>query len=154
MLQDSLDIADLLGVLLLICALVVLGFLIRRAAIRRGAASLECSLNLGGGKSWRVGLARYKDDELQWFRLFSFSARPKLTVSRPGIRIVSRRAPRRLEAVAVTAGAVILECDVVGPDAASRTVEFAMSPSGAMGFLAWVESSPPGTHTHPDARRV
>jgi hypothetical protein len=154
MLRDSLDVADLLGVLLILCAIVVLVFLLRRAAIRRGAASLECSLNQGTGRGWRIGLARYTDDDLQWFRLFSLTARPRLTVSRRGIRIVSRRAPRRLEAVAVTPGAVILECDIVGPDGSTRTVEFAMSPSGAMGFLAWVESSPPGTHTHPDARRV
>jgi hypothetical protein len=154
MLRDSIDVADLIGILVLIGAIIVLLFMVRRAAIRRGAASLECSLNLGAGRGWRMGLARYTDDDLQWFRLFSLAARPSLTASRPGIRIVSRRAPRRLEAVTVTAGAVIFECNLAGPDGTSRVVEFAMSSSGAMGFLAWVESSPPGTHTHPDARRA
>ena len=154
MLQDSIDIADVFGSLLLVCALAVLGLLLRRAAIRRGAASLECSLSWGSGRGWQIGLARYTDDDLSWFRLFSFAARPKLTVSRRGIRIVGRRAPRRLEAVTVTPGAIILECDLAGPDGSWRTVELAMSPSGAMGFLAWVESAPPGTHTHPDARRA
>jgi hypothetical protein len=152
MLRDSKDVADVVLIVLVLWALLVLAFLVRRGFIRRGAASLECSLNTGGG--WRIGLARYTGDDLQWFRLFSLMPQPKLSVSRPGIRIIGRRQPRRLEVVTVTAGAIIFECDIVGPDSSSRTVELAMSPSGANGFLAWVESAPPGTHTHPDANRV
>jgi hypothetical protein len=154
MLRDSMDVADVALAVLILWALLVFAFLIRRAAIRRGAASLECSLNLGNGRGWRIGLARYANEDLQWFRLFSLMPQPTLTVSRRGIRVLGRRAPRRLEAVAVTTGAVILECDVTGSDGTSRTVEIAMSPSGANGFLAWIESAPPGTHAHPDARRA
>lgn len=150
--RDSMDVADVVLIVLVLWALLVVAFLVRRGFIRRGAASLECSLNSGSG--WRIGLARYADDDLQWFRLFSLMPQPSLTATRRGIRIIGRRQPRRLEAVTVTTGAVILECDIAGPDGTSRTVEFAMSPSGANGFLAWVESAPPGTHIHPDANRV
>ncbi len=156
MLRDSIDAADLVGVLLLICVLLVVAFFMRRAAIRRGVASLECSLNWGRGtvRGWHLGLARYTGDDMQWFRLFSLSPQPKLTFSRRGVRIRGRRMPRRHEVLAVTAGAVILQCDVAGLDGRLRPVELAMSESGATGFLAWVESAPPGTHTHPDARRA
>ena len=63
-------------------------------------------------------------------------------LSRRDLRILDRRDPRGPEVFALLAGAVVVRCrDGVGP------VELAMGPDTLTGFLAWLESSPPGMPT-------
>jgi hypothetical protein len=53
---------------------------------------------------------------------------------------VRRREPSGAEHLALLEGAVVMECRV-----GDRPVELAMQPSAVTGFLAWLESGPPGS---------
>lgn len=140
MLRVALDV-------LAVTAVVTVGGLVlialRRRFIQRGA-SFDCSLRLREkrfGQGWVLGVARYADDRLEWYRVFSVSARPRQVLPRELLAIGSRRTPVYPETLAIMPGHVIVECTVE-----RRPVEVAMSTEALTGFLAWRESAPPGHH--------
>ncbi|MCI0690111.1 MAG: DUF2550 domain-containing protein [Sporichthyaceae bacterium] len=119
----------------------------RRIFLRRRVGTFDCSLRLTSGKSgkygrgWLFGLARYSGDGLAWYRVFSFSPRPRYVYPRRELTVRGQRKPTGPEAMALLSGAVVLECGVAG-----QRVELGMSPAAVTGFLAWLESAPPGHH--------
>lgn len=138
---------DSIGVLVAVLVIVGLLFValtIRRRMLLRGAGTIDCSLrrrpgNLGRG--WVLGVARYDGDMLKWFRVFSFAARPSAVVSRRDLTVRRRRTPTGPEALAVNAGAVVVEVAV-----GRGSLELAMSENALTGFLAWLEAAPPGAY--------
>jgi hypothetical protein len=60
-------------------------------------------------------------------------------VRRAELQILDRRPPSGAEVFSLLSGAVVVRCRVD-----SRDLEVAMSPDALTGFLAWVESAPPG----------
>jgi hypothetical protein len=148
-----LDIVDLVSIGLLIILVVLVAFLLRLALVRRGGATVDCGLRLPhpAGR-WRLGLARYTADDLEWFRLVSVSYRPTWTFVRSSIEISGRRNPRGAELLAVPHGAVAITCNVITRQGDDLDVEFAISETAMTGFLAWIESSAPGAHIRPDTR--
>lgn len=130
-------------ILLVLLALAFVTLAVRRRALLGGGGTIDCSLRRGAGTlgRWSLGVARYDGDVLKWFRVFSFSARPSETVSRRELTVTSRRKPSGPEALAVSAGAV-----VVGVDAGGRAMELAMSEGALTGFLAWLEGAPPSAY--------
>src|SRR5690606_16062670 len=133
----------LLGILLLV-ALVFVALAIRRRVLLRGGGTIDCSLrrqDRPAGRGWSLGVARYDGDVLKWYRVFSFSARPSERVSRRDLTVRSRRTPTGPEALAVSAGSVVIEVR-----SGRRALELAMSESALTGFLAWLESAPPGAY--------
>jgi len=150
------DILDSAGLLVLIVVAVTVGLLVRRMLLHRSGASLACALRVESsrsGRGWRLGVARYTPSHVQWFRLFSAAAGPKFTFARRGFDVVARRRPRAFELHAIPYGAVVASCRAV--TAAGETLEFelAMSEAALTGFLAWLESAPPGAHQAHDAGR-
>ena len=154
---DFLDGAGWLVVLLLA---VVVALVLRRSVLVRRGATLHCGLRLDGTKSkrvWQTGMARYTNEDLEWFRLMSLRYQPNCTFVRRSVQIVGRRYPRGAELLAVPHGSVAITCNVitrhgVGGRGRAREIELAMSEAAVTGFLAWIESSAPGAHTHPDTR--
>jgi hypothetical protein len=139
---------SLIGALDVIAALVVLILVglvllaLRRRFLTRGGGTFDCSLRLragGHGKGWALGIGRYAGDSLEWYRVFSYAARPREVLARRDLEILDRRAPVGPEVFSLLAGAVIVMCRDN-----ERSVEFAMSPEALTGFLAWLESAPPG----------
>jgi len=133
------------GVAVAILALVaLLGLLfLRRSMIARGGGTIELSLRLSTrlpGRGWSPGLGRFIDDELRWYRLFSFAFRPRRSLSRRALAVEARRRPEGSERLALPAGWVIVRCT-----SREGSVEIAMAESTLMGFLSWVEAAPPGT---------
>lgn len=125
--------ASLVGLALLV---------VRRRLITRRGGTFDCSLRLhegAHGKGWALGIGRYSGEALEWYRVFSYSTRPRRVLRRRQLQVVERREPRGPEAFALLAGAVIVRCHD-----GHRPVEFAMSPDALTGFLSWAESSPPG----------
>ena len=127
-------------------ALIALGLLIvRRRVITRAGGTFDCSLRLGQGsygKGWVLGISRYSGERLEWYRVFSYATRPRRVFSRRDLHVVERRDPHGAEVFSLLSGAVVVRClDADGP------VELAMSHDTLTGFLAWVESSPPGIPT-------
>ena len=130
----------LLGVALVLAVLVV--GLLRRLGLQRAGGTIELSLRLkrpGHGRGWVNGVGRFVGDELQWYRVFSLSPRPRRRYSRRDLQVLRRRDPSGAEHRALLAGAVVMECRV-----GDRPVELAMSRSAVTGFLAWMEARPPG----------
>ena len=131
-----------LALLLVLALLPVLAVAVRRRLLERGGGTVELSLRLAApapGRGWALGVGRFQGDELRWYRVFSLALRPRRTLQRRGLHVLQRRAPARSEALALLEGAVVMECAT--PDG---PVELAMSPSAVTGFLAWLESAPPG----------
>lgn len=132
----------------LVGALLVLGggflvFSARRRWLVHDGGAVEMSFRLKQrtqGRGWVLGMGRYDGDELQWFRVFSLSPRPRRTLNRQQLEVTARRAPKGPEALALLKG-----MDVVTLRAAGQDVEIALDRSALTGFLAWVEARPPGS---------
>jgi hypothetical protein len=134
-----------LDLLLAAVLVVVLPFLAvsgRRRLLAREGGAIELSLRIkdrrhGGG--WVLGVGRYAGDDLQWFRVFSLSPRPRRTLSRRDLQVRTRRQPKGAEALALLKGVEVIELvSSAGP------VDIALDSSALTGFLAWLEARPPG----------
>ena len=100
-----------------------------------------------GGHGWRHGVIRYRGDEAHFFRLSSLRLWPDRRLSRRGLEVISRRAPRGDESDLMTAEIVVLELqDTSG--AQDRCYEMALDRGALTAFQSWVESRP-----SPRARR-
>lgn len=140
---------------LLLCGLflvlVVLGlfvFGLRRRLIQRSGGTFDCSLRWdvpaelsvdSKGKGWSYGVARYRGDRVEWFRVFSYAPRPRRLLQRDTIEVLERRTPQGEEELALLSDAVVLTCRLK-----DTRVELAMSEDALTGFLAWLEAAPPG----------
>lgn len=130
-------------VAVVVLGLVCLGMLaLRRRFITRRGGTFDCSLRMHEGphgKGWVLGIGRYNGDELEWYRVFSYSTRPRRVFVRRQLQVLDNREPTGVEVFSLLAGAVVVRCsDADGP------VELAMNPGSLTGFLSWVESAPPG----------
>lgn len=131
----------LLGALLLVLGSFAVFSLRRRWLVHDGGA-VEMSLRLrtnSHGRGWVLGMGRYDSDELQWFRVFSLSPRPRRTLNRRGVTVTARRSPKGPESLSLLKG-----MDIVVLQAAGQEVEIALDRSALTGFLAWLEARPPG----------
>lgn len=144
-------VLDVLGVVLVACVALLLAFASRRRWIAREGGTFDCSLRLSArhadahaGRGWALGLGRYVGDELQWFRVFSLSLRPKRVLNRRRLEAIRHRRPVGNEPLVTYAGHVIV--DLVTDD--GHPVELAMTEDALTGLLAWMESAPPGTQAY------
>ena len=137
--QDLLILAFLVGVAVLLMA----GLVLRQRWLKRQGGTVDMSARLrpqsrAGG--WATGSARYDGDCLQWFRTFSLAPRARFSLPRNGMALTTRRRPTGPESVSLPSDAVI-----VAVIAGESNVELAMSSDALTGFLAWMESAPPGS---------
>jgi hypothetical protein len=143
--------------LLLVLAVAVVAAVVlasRRILLGRTGGTVECGLRVSEAANWRLGLAAYMPDQLYWFSAFGLRLRPNEVFDRRSLSVLARRPAAQTEAVSIGAGTVVVECqtgrdgeDAVGAVAtglAPRTFELAMSEEALTGFLAWLESAPPG----------
>ena len=133
---------DSLALIFGLLALLLIGLLVRRRVLARSGGTFDMSINRHAGptvKGWTLGLAVYRDTDLEWYRTFSLSLRPRYRFARADVRIDGRREPTGNEVYAIHAGHLIVdtqnECGVH---------QFAMSANALTGLLSWLESSPPG----------
>lgn len=125
-------IAALLG--LLIIALCFSG--VRRIRLRRALGTVDASICLTGN-SWQMGVCRYQDKDLEWFRLISLSVGPKHTFKRSSLELLGRRTPSEVEAVRVQPDVVIVELQYEG-----RDIRLAMNFDAYTGLSSWIEAGP------------
>jgi hypothetical protein len=134
---------DSAGLVLLLVICYGLLLVVRRRMLSRGGGTFELSVRVRpseAGRGWVLGLGRYRDEHLEWFRIFSPSPRPRRHWRRSQLEIVGQREPSGPEAFALYSGHLVVECRAPGGH-----VELAMSPSALTGFSSWLESGPPGT---------
>ncbi len=119
---------------LLVLALCLSG--VRRINLRRALGTVDASI-CTAGNSWQMGVCRYQDNDLEWFRLASLSMRPKHTFRRSALELTGRRAPTESELVKVQPDAVIVELRYEGQD-----VLLAMRFDAYTGLSSWLEAGP------------
>lgn len=140
----------LVEVAVAVLALLVAGFaalVARRRLLQRGGGTVDLSLRLkpdAVGRGWALGVGRFAGDELQWYRVFSLSPRPRRTFCRADLHVEQRRPPQGPEVRALHRDAVVLACRTGrGP------VQLGMDRATVTGFLAWLEARPPGVTLPP-----
>ena len=136
----ALDAAWLFAAFLMILVLAAAGIAARRYLLERGGGTVECGLREPGG-SWRLGVASYQRDELNWFGVFGVSMRPEEVFPRRDLSAVSRRMPTDAEASILGPGMIVVEFSFGG----GGPVELALGESALTGLLAWLEAGPPGS---------
>lgn len=135
----------LVGVLLLVVG--ALSYRLWKLRQVGGTAAILRDVPAVGGHGWRHGVMRYKGGEAGFYRLSSFRWWPDRRLSRRGLEVVSRRAPRGDEADIMSDQIVVLEVRDTGPDR-GRRYEIALDRGALTAFTSWLESRP-----SPRARR-
>jgi Protein of unknown function (DUF2550) len=144
-------VLEWIGIGVLILLLAVVALFVRRALIARSGGTIKLAVRLSTmliGRGWSPGYGRFADDELQWYRMFSFAIRPRWVLSRRDLAVEHRRLHEGRERLALPADWVILRC--VGRAA---PIEIAMAASTVTGFLSWLESAPAGSVARPATDR-
>ncbi|WP_216853121.1 DUF2550 domain-containing protein [Phytoactinopolyspora halotolerans] len=124
---------------------VALAVLYLRRSVLQREGGFDMCMRVGSQQGWAggwvFGIGRYRGEQLEWFRTFSFAPRPKRSFRRGELAVNSRRVPDSEEDYELPAGHVVLGC-AVGP----TTVEVSMTEPASTAFLAWLEAAPPGGH--------
>jgi len=88
-----------------------------------------------------LGAARYREDCLEWYRVFSLSLRPRVRLRRDETHVLRVRQPEPLEVGELYDDQVVAE---LGDAHAGLWV--AMSRDDMTAFHSWTEAGPPGQH--------
>jgi hypothetical protein len=139
----ALDAAWLFAAFLIILILAAVGIAARRFLLERGGGTVECGLRRGPNGPWRLGVASYQREELNWFGALGLTMRPDVVFPRRDLTVVSRRLPTEAEAASLGPGMIVVECKV-GED--TGTIELALGEEALTGLLSWLEAAPPGSH--------
>ncbi|HEX5860776.1 MAG TPA: DUF2550 domain-containing protein [Nocardioides sp.] len=132
---------DAAGVLLGLALAYGLALVIRRRVLSRHGGTFEMSYRVRtdkAGRGWLLGLGRYSGDDLEWFRFFSLSPRPKRVWRRAIMTFVDKREPEGAEEMSLYPDHLVVRCQL--PDG---EVELAMGPAALTGLQAWLEAGPP-----------
>ena len=140
----ALDAAWLFAAFLIILILAAVGIAARRFLLERGGGTVECGLRRGPNGPWRLGLASYQREELNWFGALGLTMRPDEVFPRRNLTVVSRRLPTEAESASLGPGMVVVECRV-GEDTGG-IIELALGEEALTGLLSWLEAAPPGSH--------
>lgn len=108
---------------------------------RGGTAALLRDTPAVGGHGWRHGVIRYRGEEARFYRISSLRLWPDRRLSRRGLDVLSRRAPRGDEFDIMTDEIVVLELSD-DTDGQERGYEVALNRGALTAFLSWVESRP------------
>ena len=135
-------------VLVVVLGAAVLALSYRLWKLRQGGtAAIMRDIPAVGGHGWRHGVIRYHGGEAVFYRLSSLRWWPDRRLSRRGLEIVARRAPRGDEFDIMTDEIVVLELhDTI--QGRRSGYEIALELGALTAFQSWLESRP-----SPRARR-
>ncbi|MFH5877979.1 DUF2550 domain-containing protein [Arthrobacter sp. NA-172] len=119
---------------LLIFILCLVG--VRRFNLRRALGTVDASI-CTAGNSWRMGVCRYQDSELEWFRLLSLSFRPRHSFRRSSLELLGRRKPTEEERTSLQPDVVVVELLHEG-----QSFMLAMRFDAYAGLSSWLEAGP------------
>ena len=134
---------DSAGAVLLLILLFGALLVVRRRVLSRNGGTFELSVResrQADGRGWVLGMGRYREDSLEWFRIFSPLPVPRRSWRRNDLAVLSQREPRGAEEYSLYAGHVVVVCRTPRGEA-----ELAMSPSSLTGLQSWLEAGPPGS---------
>ena len=141
--MDWLGVTEIVLVVLALVMLPVLWVIGRRRWLARRGGLFDCSVRLRTttpGTGWVFGVARYRDDRLEWFPSLSLSLRPRLVFQRPLTRARGQRPPDQYEALLLLDDQRVIRLERAGGDA----WELSMTPDALTALLSWLEAAPPG----------
>ena len=138
----ALDAAWIFAAFLALVVMAAGGLAGRRMLLDRGGGTVECGLRRPGG-TWRLGVAAYAAGELRWYDAFGVRLSPEEVLQRRSLEVLSRRQPEPLEEARLRPGMVVVTCRTGEP---GETIDLALEESALTGFLAWLESAPPGSY--------
>jgi hypothetical protein len=138
----ALDAAWIFAAFLAVVVLAAAGLAARRMLLDRGGGTVECGLRRPGG-TWRLGVAAYGEDELRWYDAVGVLLTPEEALHRQALAVLSRREATVAEAALLGHGMVVVSCRT---GEMRETVDLAMGEAALTGFLAWLESAPPGSY--------
>ncbi len=141
--STAIMVALIVGLLLVVVAMSFRLWKLRQG----GTAAILRDIPAVGGQGWRHGVIRYRGGDAGFYRLSSIRLWPDRRLSRRGLEIVSRRAPRGDEYDIMTAEIAVLELRDTAQDR-RQGYEIALDRSALTAFLSWLESRP-----SPRARR-
>lgn len=136
-----------IAVVLIALALPLALLAVRRRWLARLGGTFECSLRLRKttpSAGWVLGVARYSGGNLEWFRFFSYSLRPRATFVRAEVNVIENREPDPIEAVSLYTGQRIVRIEAGNDGAPPELWDLAMSSDSLVGLLSWLEAAPPG----------
>lgn len=120
------------GIVVAICALVVLFFAVRAAYFIRRRGSFVAYIRPDGGPAWVRGIGRYGRYHLAWFKLVSWTLGPQFMFPRRGVDVVG--APRAVEGTDMV---------VVRMETPRKNYDLMVEAGVASGLISWAASSPP-----------
>lgn len=120
--------------LLVVITLCLFG--VRRLQLRRALGTVDASICLANNR-WAMGVCRYQESDLEWFRLLSLSPLPHLKMVRSSIVLVGRREPRESELTRIPPEFVIVTLEYKGEE-----VLLAMKFGAYAGLSSWLEAGP------------
>ncbi|MGL4172729.1 MAG: DUF2550 domain-containing protein [Actinomycetota bacterium] len=135
---------EVVGAFLLLSFIYLAVIAFRRRWLSRGWGVFDCSVRMNpeARGRWKLGVARYRGDGVEWFRVFDISPRPRRVFARSDLVIAGRRELHGVEALSLTPGFLVLQCKQ-----AHDALELAMSEESYTGLASWLESAPPGQNT-------
>lgn len=126
--------------IMLVGLLTPLAWLVLRGRwLARHGRVLQCSLRRPDQAVWTLGIARFRDDRFEWFRVFGLSVRPRYSFARSQAHVVRVRPPGPEETDDLYRGHVIAELG-----APHEGLLLAMSRPDLTAFSSWTEAGPPG----------
>ncbi len=137
-----------IGVTCLI-AMPFVGLYARRRWLTGQGGLFDCAQRVTDGvpgSGWVLGLARFRDDRLEWFRAFSLGMRPAVSLQRGMTTYVHQRPASGLEQVVLFEESRVI---LVRDRSTQREYSLAMDGDTTMGLITWLESAPPGSHYIP-----
>lgn len=140
------DVVIVVVCVTLIVAMPFLGLYARRRWLTGQGGLFDCAHRITDGvpgSGWVLGLARYRGDNLEWFRAFSLGLRPSVSLRRGMTTYVHQRPASGLEQVVLFEDSHVI---VVRERISRRELSFAMDGDTTMGLITWLESAPPGSH--------
>ena len=123
------------ALVVLVLVLLIGGFLARLRYLAGQVGSFECALRPRGAQRWLSGVASFRLDSLEWYRLMSLSTRPSRVWRRLDLELSAAR--RRREQ-----GRVV-EVHCVDATAGPDGFDLAMMEESHSALVAWVESASP-----------
>ncbi|QUR68439.1 DUF2550 domain-containing protein [Mycobacterium spongiae] len=131
-----------MAVLVVVLGMAVAALSYRLWKLRQGGtAGIMRDIPAVGGHGWRHGVIRYRGGEAAFYRLSSLRLWPDRRLSRRGVEIISRRAPRGDEFDIMTHEIVVLELRDTTADRRSG-YEIALDRGALTAFQSWLESRP------------
>jgi hypothetical protein len=147
------DAVWILAAVLVLIFLAAAALAFRRYLLERSGGTVECALRTPAGSgSWRLGVLAYAQDTLEWHGALGILLRPERVFHRRSLTVVAQRPADATETVTLGTDRTVVEIALQPPaddpaePAKGPRVELAMTDQALTGFLAWLESSPPGSH--------